>query len=177
MDNFFTSDLHLGHWNIVRYCNRPFKTLEDHDKTLLMLINSRVKENDTLYHLGDFCFKKSSEASNSHKNAFEYYREQINCKNIIFCDGNHDGRNGVKTIIQNMMISHGGQKIFMTHDPKYVPKQFPLAFCGHIHQNWAFMKTATGIIVNVGVDVWNFMPVTINDIFSGLEKWKKHEIK
>lgn len=32
-NTFLTSDLHLGHKNIIRYCSRPFSSLKEMDDT------------------------------------------------------------------------------------------------------------------------------------------------
>ena len=55
--NYFTSDLHLGHRNIIRLCNRPFATIEEMDETLIRNWNAKVTNGDTVYILGDFCYK------------------------------------------------------------------------------------------------------------------------
>ena len=52
---WFTADFHLGHKNIIRYCNRPFQTVEEMNQEILERLNSRVKPTDILYFLGDFC--------------------------------------------------------------------------------------------------------------------------
>ena len=59
MKYWFTADYHLGHANIIKYCNRPFKSLEHMNSEIIRRHNSRVKPNDTVFFLGDFCFKNS----------------------------------------------------------------------------------------------------------------------
>src|SRR5258706_15269140 len=54
-DTWFTADFHFGHANIVRYCNRPFATVDEMDQAILERLNASVKINDMLYFLGDFC--------------------------------------------------------------------------------------------------------------------------
>ena len=40
---FFTSDLHLGHENCIRLCNRPFSSIEEMDETLIENWNRKVQ--------------------------------------------------------------------------------------------------------------------------------------
>jgi hypothetical protein len=81
-DTWFTADFHLGHQNIIRYCDRPFQTLAEMDAAIVDRLNSSVKESDILYFLGDFC-------RGTGKIALDY-RERIRCQNIFFIEGNHD---------------------------------------------------------------------------------------
>ncbi len=110
---FFTADTHFGHSNIIKYCKRPFlsevdkqefdarkgnwdnspinwriakESVEMMDKTLIDNINAIVKEEDTLWHLGDFAFG----IKDNYANVVEGYRRRINCKNINIVWGNHD---------------------------------------------------------------------------------------
>ena len=46
---FFTSDLHLGHENCIRLCNRPFSSIEEMDETLIENWNHKVTGKDTVY--------------------------------------------------------------------------------------------------------------------------------
>jgi calcineurin-like phosphoesterase family protein len=43
---WFAADFHLGHKNIIRYCNRPFDTVEEMNRAILERLNSLVKAND-----------------------------------------------------------------------------------------------------------------------------------
>ena len=51
---FFTSDLHVGHLNVIQYCNRPYKTIEEMNEAILKIWNKTVSKNDIVYVLGDF---------------------------------------------------------------------------------------------------------------------------
>ena len=53
---WLTSDTHWSHSNILKYCNRPFESVEAMNEALATNWNSVVKPDDHVYHLGDFCF-------------------------------------------------------------------------------------------------------------------------
>src|ERR1700740_2733163 len=59
-DTWFTADFHLGHANIIRYCSRPFATVDEMDQAILERLNTCVKVHDILYFLGDFCMGPST---------------------------------------------------------------------------------------------------------------------
>ncbi len=58
---FFTSDEHLGHANIIKFCNRPYATADQMAKDLLERHNSVVSDGDEVYHLGDMFWKTFGE--------------------------------------------------------------------------------------------------------------------
>lgn len=43
---FFTSDTHFNHTNILRYCNRPFKTVGQMNETIITNWNNVVGPDD-----------------------------------------------------------------------------------------------------------------------------------
>ena len=53
---FWTSDTHFSHGNILKYCNRPFESIEAMNEALVANWNSVVGPDDHVYHLGDVCF-------------------------------------------------------------------------------------------------------------------------
>lgn len=107
--HWFTSDLHFGHGNIMKYCrrtkwmtpeeirsldeNQNFKVSYDSvlkmNRDLIDTINSLVKEDDVLWHMGDFCFGPREE--DQFIRQAENYRRQIKCRTINQVWGNHDG--------------------------------------------------------------------------------------
>lgn len=54
MNEWFTSDHHFGHANIIRFQNRPWGDVDEMDSALIDRWNSVVGYDDTVYHLGDF---------------------------------------------------------------------------------------------------------------------------
>ena len=166
MNKWFISDTHLGHFNIIKYCNRPFSSLEEMDKTIIKNWNERVNPEDTVFHCGDFCFMKSGEAKEAPHNAYNYYKSQLN-GNLILIMGNHEKNNNSKSIIQNLTIEHGGSRIFLTHNPKFSRPDITLNFCGHVHGKYdKFHKIGNGqsTVIDLSVENWDYSPVSINQI-------------
>ena len=60
---FYTSDLHLGHANVIRFDKRPFADVEEMDQYIITRWNNRVSEDDTVYILGDICHRNSRDSS------------------------------------------------------------------------------------------------------------------
>jgi len=153
MRYFFTSDTHFGHKNILKYTNRPFKSVEEMDEELIRRWNATVTPDDTVIHLGDFSLK-----GNVNK-----YLKQLN-GNIIWIGGNHDS----KPIIRDMIIEHGGKSWHLAHDPQDCESEFNLH--GHVHTEWKVKIQKNGrVFVNVGVDQWDFQPITIKQILEAIE--------
>ena len=86
---WFTSDTHFGHKNISSVHEsqwksgyRNFNNLHHHNSSIVDNINKYVKEDDILYHLGDWSFGGIN-------NVWEF-RKRLVCKNIHLILGNHD---------------------------------------------------------------------------------------
>lgn len=56
MEIWFTSDIHFGHANIIKYSQRPFINVQGMDEKLIENWNTNVRDSDAIYHLGDFAF-------------------------------------------------------------------------------------------------------------------------
>ncbi|MDR2721736.1 MAG: hypothetical protein LBB35_02565, partial [Coriobacteriaceae bacterium] len=59
--HYFTSDLHIGHNNVIRFSDRPFSDVLEMNNALISNINKTVSPDDELYILGDLSFKCSKE--------------------------------------------------------------------------------------------------------------------
>lgn len=123
---FFTSDLHIGHKNIITYADRPFTRADGQpdtdlmEETLLANISSVVKPGDELYILGDI-------ALNGDK-AYNFLT-RLPTKQIFIVWGNHDPgrkekqkRDKLKSLavrsgdIMETKL-HDGTKVIMCHYP------------------------------------------------------------
>ena len=176
MKYFYASDYHLGHFNIIRYTDRPFKSLEQMNKTIIRNHNERIKKEDILFHIGDFCFKNTSNKGEGIRKKSVEWEAQLNGK-IIHIMGNHDRNNSTKTIIQRLVIKYGNKRINLVHNPEHCDINYEINFTGHVHNNWEIQRIRKGFdftdCINVGVDVWNFMPVTFEEINKRYSKWLK----
>ena len=182
---WFTADLHLGHGNIIKYCNRPFlseeekerasedrrglwnvspETVRRHDDALIDGINERVKEDDVLWVVGDFSLSSFEEAT--------AYRARIRCREVNLVWGNHDlpayeplfGR-----IMDQGMVKHRGQKIWLNHYPmRSWDKSFHGAWhlYGHVHGRLAKEDEVDqrSLVRDVGVDSTDYVPLSFSEL-------------
>ncbi len=156
---FFTSDLHLDHANIIKYCKRPFLDVNDMNSTLIRNWNNTVSNKDTVYFLGDLAFGRSSMP-------IDYWLKKLNGK-TIFILGNHDKSSRIQ-FYDNLIFEHERMKFFLTHRPESVPKDWDdWAICGHHHNHYPlehpFINKETKKI-NVSVELTEYKPVSIDEI-------------
>lgn len=159
---YFTADLHLGHAKIIEYCNRPFKTVEEMNNTILTNWECTIKPTDTIYVLGDLMFNKNVD--------LERVKALPGHKRIL--RGNHDRgftdtklkSLGFEIVYRCPILLPWCKKfnVFIMHAPNQ-QVHGALNLCGHVHDSW---KTKDGYY-NVGVDVHNFTPVSLRTILTG----------
>lgn len=155
---FVTSDLHLGHYNIIRYCKRPFDSLDDMNNTLVNNWNSTISKNDKVYFLGDLAFGRNSST--------DYWLRKLN-GNIIFFKGNHDYSANID-FINFTTLTFCNIPFFLTHDPADVPADWEgWVIHGHHHNNhpddYPFINYDRKTI-NVSVELTNYKPVNMNTL-------------
>ena len=80
---YFTSDTHFSHEAIIKYCCRPFKTVEKMDEALVKNWNEVVPEDGIVFHLGDVGFGQPKYIND--------ILRRLNGK-IYLVIGNHDWR-------------------------------------------------------------------------------------
>jgi calcineurin-like phosphoesterase family protein len=126
--------------------------------------NERVDPSDIVIHLGDFMFVKG-------KIRPEHYLSQLNGF-ITVLKGNHDHHNSFNTRITSLSLEIGGSNVYCVHDPADYNSLFLINLVGHIHDKWKVRKIYKTYLVNVGVDVWNYHPVDINEIFKAIREFQ-----
>jgi calcineurin-like phosphoesterase family protein len=165
MSTLFTSDTHFSHANIIRYCNRPFTDADHMDTVMVDRWNEVVKQGDTVWHLGDFSMRNSEIATR--------IRQRLNGKiNLIW--GNHDS-NQVRNLPiwassqPYAEINLDGSKLVLLH---YAMKVWNRSHHGaiHLYGHSHNMLPADSGSCDVGVDAWDFRPVTLAQIKARLAK-------
>lgn len=156
---YLIADTHFGHANIIRYCNRPFENTYYMKTTIVERWNAIVNDDDIVWHLGDFGFKDGIDI-----NIFNSLKGQKH-----FIVGNHDGGKVKswpwKSVVQQWTMIYQDKEILMKHSPDLEwpgKKRGVILIHGHTHGNTIRDGTRIYGQVDVGVDVWNFTPVHID---------------
>lgn len=167
MANWYTSDWHLNETRIKAFNPffRPFDSIEEQNEVIISTCNRFVKEDDTLYHLGDVSIDLDGIK----------LLDKLNAKKRILIVGNYDEdklpelSKYFDDVQMRMTVNIGGQDYRLNHYPASADKNV-MNIVGHIHGLW---KVQPGMI-NVGVDAWHFRPLddnTIQFVTTAIEKY------
>ena len=181
---WFTSDTHFGHQNILKFCERPFVSIEEMDNTIIERWNSKVGKDDIVFHLGDFAF-----ATNKR------WQELISLLNgkIYLILGNHDITRwpGTYTMqlfdrVENQMMLKidNKYKVYLNHFPFLCydgtyrnPEDCTIQLHGHVHERVGGIGKDDQRLqyrfpyqYDVGVDNNNFYPISWEEILKIIHK-------
>lgn len=156
---FLIGDLHLDHNNIIKYCNRPFKSRGEMNRRILKNWNDTVKTSDIVYFLGDLSFGRGSRKTS-------YWLDKIKGK-IIFIKGVHDKSRKIK-FFNSRILNYKGYKFLFIHNPKDAPKDWSgWVIHGHHHNNdldnFPFINGIKRTI-NVSAELLNYKPISIDEL-------------
>ena len=173
---YFTADTHFDHANIIRFCNRPFATVEEMNEALIANWNRKVHDNDTVYILGDMFFRTTDPEP--------ILRQLKGRKHLI--TGNHDSQWMKKVDMDRwfasvqpyLETSDGQHTLTLCHFPMVSWNHQSRSYMihGHIHENtdmdyWPLL-VARGRVLNAGCDVNSFELVSFQELVENNAKFK-----
>ncbi len=183
---YFTADPHFGHTKIISLCNRPFADLDEMHEVMVERWNQVVRPGDLVWCLGDV-------AMGDRRTNLEWVRRLNGNKRLL--PGNHDNCHpmhkraaawtpvyeGVGFDIRPVQVvaTVGGRFVDLCHFPAHgdhytddrYPDWRPLPHPdrplvhGHVHDLWK----NDGRQVNIGVDVWDFTPVSQDQLAAAFD--------
>ena len=173
---YFTADPHFGHENILKLCRRPFETIEDMNEAMIAKWNGRVTAADTVYIVGDLFFRCA---------APEAILKRLKGKKRLIV-GNHDSswmgnvnlNRYFLSVDSFLEVSDGKHALTLCHYPLFTWKHEMRSYMvhGHIHANTSSdyfpLLCARERVLNAGVDINGFMPVTLDELKENNQRFK-----
>ena len=180
---FFTADTHFCHDNIIFSCRRPFADVNEMNRVVIENWNSCVTEKDDIYILGDFLYRGKAKDANEILSKLNGRKYLIRGNHEKYLDDPLFKINAFKWVRDYYVLQLKGRvKIVLSH--------FPIAswdgsyhgsihLYGHVHNS---ILKDQGIgeklpifgprAINVGVDVNDFHPVSLNAILDKIKEDK-----
>jgi calcineurin-like phosphoesterase family protein len=164
--DYFISDTHFDHTRVVEYCNRPYLTVLQMNEAMIYNWNERVRPGDTVFHVGDFHLGPRSRIAE--------FVNRLNGTKVLV-KGNHDRSRtammnaGFDDVVKELWLQVGGTSLYLHHQPRrdtFWNSRAEYHLCGHVHTAW----NRKGNIINVGVDVRGFKPVTLEELLADTEE-------
>jgi calcineurin-like phosphoesterase family protein len=166
-NKWFAADLHLDHRNIIRYCHRPFKNVDEMNRKLVRNWNETVGQDDTVYFVGDFCYGKYSRHP-------AYWLHRLNGR-VIFIEGSHDRKIPRCLMRPYERISVDGVELLLIHNYLDAKKDgiLPLNWKGwivhgHNHGRRDFFQPNHRRI-NVSMEVINYKPISLAEVVETIQ--------
>lgn len=183
--NFFTADLHLGHRNVIKYCNRPFTTADEMDEAIISNWNATLAPRDFVYIIGDVGMTNA-------ERLYSLLKRMNGIKILIY--GNHDKVIRNSTKIRDLFhethefleryFHVDGQKVLfvMCH---YAMRVWNKSHHGSVHlygHSHGTMPDAGNRSMDVGMDPHSMLPVSLEQVMSTignrpLKQFDHHEPK
>ena len=170
MNIWFSADFHFWHTNIIKYCNRPFRTSEEMNETMIANWNRVVNPEDQCYILGDFAFCPPDKAANTAR--------RLHGKKYLI-KGNHDRTKMLVALepffewikdvhllnVQDKKSQYGNQQIWLSHYCHLVwPQQGYGVWHLFAHSHGKCPVPFAAKAIDVGVDCWQYGPVSYSQI-------------
>jgi len=167
--DFFISDTHFDHKNIIKYCNRPFDTVDEMNETIVERWNEKVGADDTVFFLGDFTFWRNGDGSGD---AVKSWVNKLNGR-IIFIRGNHDRE---LPYAHDFLYRKYEDTVFLLRHYADRPDFYPNGWLihGHEHNNdmalYPFVHRENQTI-NVSCEMVDYTPVSVEEIMGAIQKY------
>ncbi len=196
MKTYFTSDTHYYHHNVIRYCSRPYASVEEMNEDMVKKWNEIVKPEDTVYVLGDFslAFRPVEIFSfrlngirklvpGNHDMLHSFHRKSRHKENQDKWIQKYKDYGWEVLPEQTTLDLEGLGTVNLCHHPYAGPYELEnggdkyakwrpvddgkILLCGHVHEKWQSRKSPKGtLMINVGVDVHGFKPVSLEQIIA-----------
>jgi calcineurin-like phosphoesterase family protein len=158
--HLFTADNHFQHLGIIEHCSRPFSGVAEMDATMIENWNAVVNRDDTVWVIGDFGHDRIDP-----RIARRIFSQLRGSKHLI--KGNHDGKVtedlGWSSVRDYAEIAVDKTRIVLSHYSLRTwngMRRGAVQLYGHSHGR----LPGTGQCADVGVDAWDFRPVSFPEI-------------
>ncbi|MFO1035498.1 MAG: metallophosphoesterase family protein [Geminicoccaceae bacterium] len=160
MTVFFTADTHFGHGGALGLFMRPFPSVAAMDEAMVRGWNERVGDTDEVWHLGDVAMGRTVSLLP------DLLRELRGRKHLVA--GNNDGPatrglSAWSSVQDYAELTLADRFLVLCHYPLRAwnrQHRGALQLHGHSHGRLAPLPRQ----VDVGVDVWNFAPVALDEL-------------
>ncbi|MDL4842003.1 metallophosphoesterase [Aquibacillus rhizosphaerae] len=168
---YFISDTHFFHENIIKFSNRPFDEVEKMNKTMIINWNAVIRQTDEVYILGDFVVRGTGKQANEILNQLNGKKYLIKGNHEHYLDDPEFDSSYLEWIKDYYSFKYNKQTIVLFHYPILEWDKFynnSIHLYGHVHhKKKEYLRNILGTrAINVGVDVNNFYPISIEQVLS-----------